>query len=158
MIVAVVVSASYLDQYFGGYRMRSLFPPAFSICVMLGVVATFATYLGTRSTTTRITVVSALLAVVAAAGLLDYEVEVRDLHSLVPIRACTASSPTLFRCRTQPRPADDVISLEAHQRSIPPETVRHSFQAREQLLDRWARVVPETETRDGRQANPSWSS
>ena len=62
----------------------SPFPPAFSICVMFGVLATLATFLSTRARFTRIVSITGLLALVATGGLLDYDVEMRDLHSWYP--------------------------------------------------------------------------
>ena len=119
VMIAVILSASYLDEYFGGYGMRSLFPPAFSICVMLGLVATFATFLGTRSTTTRVAFVSALLALVATAGLLDYEVEVRDLHHWYP-SALAQLRRRLFFDPSAPRRAEPSRALRrTRDRSIP---------------------------------------
>jgi hypothetical protein len=84
VIVVILQVISYLDSYFVERWMMTLFPPAFSICVMLGVVATIATYLGTRSRTTRAVVVCAMLFVLALAGMLDYEVEISSMGDWYP--------------------------------------------------------------------------
>ena len=115
-----------------------MFTAAFSICVMLGVVATFVTYLGTRARTTRVVVVSTLVALVAAAGCLRYEVEVRDLDPWYPSALAQLQDRLLLRPKraTSGGPAR---SLEAYQKSINPHLASlESFRAREQLLGRWA--------------------
>ncbi len=138
VIVVFILAGSYFDQYFDGNRIKSLFPAAFSICVMLGVVATFVTYLGTRTRTTRVVVVSTLVALVAAAGCLRYEVEVRDLDPWYPSALAQLQDRLLLRAKraTAGGPAR---SLEAYQKSINPHLASlESFHAREKLLDRWA--------------------
>ena len=138
VIVVLIMVASYVDQYFDGNRIKALFTAAFSICVMLGVVATFVTYLGTRARTTRVVVVSTLVALVAAAGCLRYEVEVRDLDPWYPSALAQLQDRLLLRPKraTSGGPAR---SLEAYQKSINPHLASlESFRAREQLLGRWA--------------------
>ena len=56
IIVTLVVLFSHVDQYVGAKVAMSPFPPAFSICVTLGVIATFATLLSTRTWFTRLVV------------------------------------------------------------------------------------------------------
>ena len=84
VIVAVVYALSYADQSAGHRYMRALSPPAFSLCVMLGVVSTFVTWLGTSRPRTQFAIVGVLALAVAVAGLLDYEVELRDLYDRYP--------------------------------------------------------------------------
>ena len=119
----------------------SPFPPAFSICVMFGVLATFATFLSTRTWFTRIVSISFLLVLVAASGLLDYDVEIRDLHSWYP------SALAQLRRRVSPDPATPpsysrVTNLESFQRNIPPQAAALAWREREALLDRWASSFP----------------
>ena len=137
VIIAVIWATSYLDQLLGLNWMRSLFPPAFSICVMMGVVATFTTYLGTRSWTIRAITAASILALVAAAGMLDYEVEIRDLHSFYP-----SASLQIFRQlgldAADGSHGGHVASLELYQRSTVPKHSEDSRRTREKLLDRWA--------------------
>ena len=138
VIITVVFATSYLDQFLGLHWMRSLFPPAFSICVMLGMIATFATFLGTRSWTTRLVVAASILAVVAAAGLLDYEVEIRDLHSWYPSAAAQLRSQIgLEMAKDSAR--GKVASLESFQRTTSSRAADESRLARESLLDRWVK-------------------
>jgi hypothetical protein len=137
VIVVMIQAISYLDFYSVERWMMSLFPPAFSICVMLGVVATIATYLGTRSRTTRAVVVCALLFVLAIAGMLDYEVEISSLADWYPtpgqqlVRQIVPAAAPRY-------PGTGVTDLEVFQRGTSPATSRESHQAREKLLDRWA--------------------
>ncbi len=84
VIVGVLLAASFLEPLVGHDRMHRIIPPAFSICVMLGVVATFTTYLGMKRWPARIAVVFVMLALMAATGTLSYEVEVRDLSAWYP--------------------------------------------------------------------------
>ena len=137
VIVVMLQIVSHLDFYFVERWMMSLFPPAFSICVMLGVVATFATYLGTRSRTTRAVVVCALLFVLAVAGMLDYEVEISSLGDWYPTpgqQIVRQIVPT----RGARYPGSRVTDLEVFQRATSSVTSRESHEAREKLLDRWA--------------------
>ncbi|MGO9918412.1 MAG: hypothetical protein ACLQIB_27405 [Isosphaeraceae bacterium] len=138
IIVAIVVAASFLEPLVGHEIMHAIIPPVFSICVMLGVVATFVTYLGTRRWSARIVAVVVLLALVAAAGMLSYEVEIRDLHALYP--------SAFVQIRDQfvlPSPGDavraGVVSLERFQKEIPPGAAHRAWQERQALLDRWSR-------------------
>ena len=81
-------------------------------------------------------VVSTVLALLALAGMLDYEVEIRDIHDRYP------SAYQQLRRRLSPRgttglPQRGVVSLEDFQRGTSPKTSEKSFEARELLLDRW---------------------
>ena len=102
VIVTAVVLFSHLDQYVGAKVAMSPFPPAFSICVMFGVLATFATFLSTRTWFTRIVSISVLVMLVAASGLLDYDVEIRDLHSWYPSADRAAQAPSFVEPATPP--------------------------------------------------------
>ena len=135
----MIQAVSYLDFYSADRWMMSLFPPAFSICVMLGVVATFATYLGTRSRTTRSRSCARCSLLIALAGMLDYEVEISSLGELVPVAAISSSC---VRSR-----ADGSAQNSRRQGDRPGEssrgplrrsTSKESHAAREKLLDRWA--------------------
>ncbi len=138
VILAVIQLISYLDFYSADRWLLSLFSPVFSVCVMLGVVATFTTYLGTRSRTTRLVVASSLLLLVALAGMLDYEVEIRGLHDWYP----SAKQQILFDLATVGPDANrggKVRKLEQFQRTTSTDlTSKESHEAREKLLDRWA--------------------
>jgi hypothetical protein len=152
LIIALIVSASYLDQYVGGDWLRSLFPPAFSICVMLGVVATFATYLGARPWSARVLILTTLAVLAAAGGLLDYEVEIRDLHRWYP--SAFAQLRRQLSLDQNATFADGYVkSLEAYQRTTPAKAAEESHGVREKLLDRWAqsfRGAGDAKTVDGR--------
>src|SRR5262249_43549129 len=116
--------------------MMSLFPPAFSICVMLGVVATFVTYLGTRSRTTRATVVCTLLLLLALVGMLDYEVEISTLADWYPSpQAQLLSNLALAGSPHDPR--GRVTDLVQFQKDTSPAASAESHRAREKVLDRW---------------------
>ena len=135
VIITAVFATSYLDQLLGLHWMRWLFPPAFSICVMLGMIATFAAFLGTRSWNTRLVVAASILAVVAAAGLLDYEVEIRDLHSWYPSAAAQLRSQIgLETAKDSAR--GKVASLASFQRTTSSRAADESRLARESLLNR----------------------
>ena len=111
---------SHLDQYVGAKMAMAPFPPAFSICVMFGVPATFATFLSTRTWFTRIVSISCLLVLVAAAGLLDYDVELRDLDSWYP--SAREQLGAGFRLDPSNPPSySRVTHLESFQRNIPPQ-------------------------------------
>ena len=139
VILIMIQLISYLDQYSIDRWLRSLFPPAFSICVLFGLVATYATYLGTRSRRTRTLVVCAFLCILALAGMLDYEVEIRNLHDLYP----SAHKQLVYNLAPEGSLAGTygaVTSLEKYQRkTVPDPTSRESHAKREQLLDRWVR-------------------
>ncbi len=72
--------------------MIRLMPPAFSICFLLGVLATLVVWVGTWSFRTKSVVGLVVLALVAMAGVLDFEVVLRDLSQsrkdLFPRRIC----------------------------------------------------------------------
>ncbi len=138
IIVAILVAASFLEQFVGHELMHAIIPPAFSICVMLGVVATFVTYLGTRRWSARIAVAVVLLAFVAAAGMLSYEVEIRDLHALYP-SAFDQIRDQFVLASPAGTPRAGVVNLERFQKEIPPGAAHRAWQERQALLDRWAR-------------------
>jgi hypothetical protein len=137
IIVTLVVLFSHLDQYVGAKMAMAPFPPAFSICVMFGVPATFTTFLSTRTWLTRIVSISCLLVLVAAAGLLDYDVELRDLHSWYPsARAQLARRVSLQP--SNPPSYSQVAHLESFQRNTPPQAAALAWREREIQLGRWA--------------------
>ena len=140
MIVGVLFAVSYVEE-FGLNWMRWLFPPAFCICVMLGVVATFATFLSMRSWCMQVTVVSVLLVLLALAGMLEYEVEIYDLHHLYP-SAYQQLRRRLSLRESPPITKSGVVSLENFQRGTSPWASEESFKAREKLLDNWAGSFP----------------
>src|SRR5262249_24968635 len=131
VIVAVPFLVSYVEEFLEYFQLVSnpdrlhwiklVFSPAFSICVMLGVVATFTTFLGTKPWPTRIAVVSALVALVAVAGMLDYEVEVRELHRWYP-SAAEQIRLHLGPEATAPPSHEEVADLVNFQRRTPDGT------------------------------------
>src|SRR5262249_43901008 len=116
VILVMVQAVSYLDSCSVDRWMMSLFPPAFSICVMLGVVATFVTYLGTRSRMTRASVAGALLFALAVAGMLDYEVEISSMSEWYP-SAGEQFLRQFMPARTSRYPGSKVTDLEVFQRA-----------------------------------------
>jgi hypothetical protein len=153
VIVTAVVLFSHLDQYVGAQVAMSPFPPAFSICVMFGVLATFATFLSTRTWFTRIISISVLVVLVAASGLLDYDVEIRDLHSWYPSAVAqlgrrVSSDPAI------PPSYARVTNLESFQRSIPPGAADQAWRQREALLARWASSFPAPDSAAAGPARP----
>jgi hypothetical protein len=153
LIIAVIMLVSYVDEYIGGNWIRSLFPPAFSICVMLGVIATFATFLGARRWSTRIAILSAMLVLAAAAGLLEYEVEIRDLHPWYP-SAFAQLRHQFSSAEYAKGTGGDVKSLEDYQRNAPPGAADDSRVAREKLLDRWVQSFRRPGETNARTAKP----
>ena len=153
VIVVLIQAASYVDFYSADRWMMSLFPPAFSICVMLGVVATFATYLGTRSRTARAAVVCTILLLIALVGMLDYEVEISSLGEWYPSPQSQLLSKLAIK-RSAQDSGGKLSSLELFQKSTSPATSQDSHDAREKLLDRWSESFKAPGARSGADKKP----
>ena len=153
VIVVLIQAVSYVDFYSADRWMMSLFPPAFSICVMLGVVATFATYLGTRSRTARAAVVCTILLLIALVGMLDYEVEISSLGEWYPSPQSQLLSKLAIK-RSAQDSGGKLSSLELFQKSTSPATSQESHDAREKLLDRWSESFKTPGARSGADKKP----
>ena len=136
LIVAVVMLVSYVDEYIGGDWLRSLFPPGLFHLRHAGRDRDVCNLSRHRTWSTRIAILSALLVLAAAAGLLDYEVEIRDLHPWYP-SAVAQLRHQFSSAGYAKKDGGDVKSLEDYQRNAPPGTADESRVAREKLLDRW---------------------
>ncbi len=77
--VLVILGIVFLGSYLMSEPMIRLMPPAFSICFLLGVLATLVVWVGTWSFRTKSVVGLVVLVLVAMAGVLDFEVVLRDL-------------------------------------------------------------------------------
>jgi hypothetical protein len=75
-----IVAFLYILAWLLPTQTRALFPPAFSLCILLGVSMTIIVWLGMkRHWRSRLIAASTVLALVAASGMLDYDVVLRDL-------------------------------------------------------------------------------
>jgi len=139
----IIVGLLYLVAWaFPGATQR-LFPPAFSLCILLGVLATFSVWLGVRQhRKSRVIAAVAILTLVAASGMLDYDVVIRELAGKVP------GSPDLYPplseqyryhlslSESKPR-YSKVVDLTRFQKSRKLADGAADLAARQKLLDRW---------------------
>jgi hypothetical protein len=153
IIVAFLLAASSLESVVGHSLMHRIIPPAFSICVMLGVVATLTVYLATRTWGERCVLGGTVLALIALAGTLRYEVECRDLAAWYP------SAFHQIRDQIIPPPPDaplraGLVSLERFQDESLPDAPRLAWEKRDALLDRWARSFENSHGRNAENRRP----
>ncbi|MDG3007886.1 hypothetical protein [Paludisphaera mucosa] len=141
IILTLVFLASYVDEWWAaapGLRWTyRLFPAAFSMCVALGVLATAATWMGTRSWATRIAFGAVLAALLSAGGALDYEVQLRDLENLYP-SATDQYSRHLASVVSKPDWYRGVVDLQEFQRArMTPAAATEATTRRLDLLKNW---------------------
>jgi len=140
----IIVGLLYLAAWAFPDATRRLFPPAFSLCILLGVIATAVVWLGMRGHwKSRAIAAAVVLVLVAASGMLDYDVVIRDLAGRTP------GAPSLY-----PRPSDQyrhhlslsgskpasyarVVGLTEFQKSRQLSEGLDDFKTREAMLDRW---------------------
>jgi hypothetical protein len=134
-------------------RFMRYFPPAFSICVVFTVVATFAIWVGTKSWATRWTIAGVMLALLALAGALDYEVRLDDLEAWYPSTAQQLGR-RLDPRHARPKDYGSVVSLADYQKEkderavgrcpkneasgVRPAQSLDSKAQRQEILQRWA--------------------
>jgi hypothetical protein len=155
VLVTTVFLISYLDESIGFHLMRWLFPAAFSICVVLGVLATAATWVAMQAWPTRIALGSTVVALLAAAGTLDYEVEFRDLADRYPSWHDQLRR-WLGPAGGQPARYKGIVNLAAFQRKAMKDSdADEAHRVREELLENWRKsfgvggpsVAPDGRTR-----------
>ncbi|AMV40717.1 hypothetical protein [Planctomyces sp. SH-PL62] len=136
--LVIVLTVVFVLSYYDEASSRWLFPAAFSMCIVLGVLATALTWLGTRSWGVRLAVGLTLFALLAAGGALDYEVRLRGFEDLYP------SSFQQYRRRlasveSKPPWYHGVKDLQEAQRAEPPgDAAEQAAQERRtELLERW---------------------
>lgn len=141
----IIVGLLYLAAWtFPGATQR-LFPPAFSLCILMGVLATFVVWLGVRGHwKSRAIAAGVVLVLVAASGMLDYDVVVRDLAGRSP------GSPNLYATLgeqyryhlslsgSKPASYGEVVDLAEFQKSRTLADGRADWGAREKVLDAWS--------------------
>lgn len=151
--IVLIITAVFLVSYAQRDLMMRLFPPAFSICVVLGVVATVATWLDTRSWPTRLVIGTVVLGLLAVAGMIDYEVVLKDLERYYP-------TPTdqLWRKVVaddqKPYASGNVKDLESYQRHIEPDAAAQAHRERVAGLERWAQSFRDPTGPPGAAAKP----
>lgn len=129
-----------------------LFPPAFSICVLLGLIATFTVWAATWEPRVRVAAALLILGLMTCSGGLDYEVELKDLKGWYPsaldqIRhqfdVPETSLPTYAKIK----------SLRDYQKRVASNDADASEQARkkrETVLDLWAHRVKSQRSTPGK--------
>jgi hypothetical protein len=140
----IIVGLLYLAAWTFRSATQWLFPPALSLCILLGVLATAVVWLGVRGHwKSRATVAVITLVLVAASGMLDYDVVVRDLAGKTP------GSPNLYPTvgeqyryhlslsESKPDSYGEVVDLADFQRSRTLADGRADWEAREKILDAW---------------------
>ncbi|MDB5351398.1 MAG: hypothetical protein JWN86_2645 [Planctomycetota bacterium] len=159
--ILLIITCIFLTSYLAPHRMRQISPPAFSICVVLGVVATFATWLSMMRLRARLAFVGVVALLLAISGGLEYEVELDDLEDWYP-SAGQQLTRRLASDRQRPAGYGRVVDLADHQRSIDPTaaleaqlgpTARPRVGAetdarasREDFLERWKRSLASRST------------
>ncbi|WP_165251314.1 hypothetical protein [Paludisphaera soli] len=140
----IIVGILYLVAWIFPGTTQRIFPPAFSLCILLGVLTTFVVWLGVRQhRKSRVIAAVSIVTLVAASGMLDYDVEVRDLAGVTP------GSPDLYPplreqyryhlslSQSKPESYGKVVDLTKFQKSRALADVAADFAARQKLLDRW---------------------
>ncbi|WP_337173291.1 hypothetical protein [Paludisphaera sp.] len=140
----IIVGLLYLAAWTFPTATQRLFPPAFSLCILMGVMATSLVWLGVRGHwKSRLILAGIVLALVAASGTLDYDVVVRDLAGVTP------GSPDLYPSvgeqaryhlslsESKPDPYGKVVDLADYQRSRKLADGREDQVEREKILDAW---------------------
>ncbi|MDG3004969.1 hypothetical protein [Paludisphaera mucosa] len=140
----IIVGILYLVAWVFPAATQRLFPPAFSLCILLGVLATFLVWLGMRQHwKSRAIAAAAILGLVAASGMLDYDVLVRDLAGGSPGGPDLYPTPLeqyryhLSLSEAKPQTYARVVDLAAFQKERKLTEGRADFEARQKLLDRW---------------------
>lgn len=140
----IIVGLLYLAAWTFPVATQSLFPPAFSLCILMGVLATFVVWLGVRGHwKSRAIAAGFMLALVATSGMLDYDVVVRDLAGREP------GAPNLYpplyeqfryhlsQSASKPTAYGEVVDLAEFQKSRKLADGRKDWEARERILDAW---------------------
>lgn len=135
--ILIVLVAVFVVSYLAPSGVRRFFPPAFSLCVLLGVAATTATWLETRSPRMRAAIGVAGLFLVAMAGVLDYEVILDDLRDRYP-PAYAQIVRRLVGDGTRPETYAGVYDLASYQRSYRRKADADAYEHRERILDHWS--------------------
>ncbi|AMV37803.1 hypothetical protein [Planctomyces sp. SH-PL62] len=140
----IIVGILYLVAWVFPNATQRMFPPAFSLCILLGVLATFSVWLGVRQhRKSRVIAAVAVLTLVAGSGMLDYDVVVRDLAGKTP--GAPDLYPTVLEqyryhlslSQSKPRTYGEVVDLAKFQKSRELSDGAADFAARQKLLDRW---------------------
>ena len=123
------------------YHLVSHVPAAFSICILLGVIATATTWFVTRSRLVRWSLVIGVVLLVSLVGALDYEVEIRELAGRYP------SAREQFARHLSPedsipasyRAARGRGSKQYQKKALTAADWKDAWVERQRRLDRWRR-------------------
>ena len=113
----LILSAIFLISYVPYIGQHRLSPAAFSICMMLGVLGTFATWLSMMKRLTRSLIVAGVLTLLALSGGLDCEVLVDDLAAWYPSAGGEQLGRRLSADRARPESYGRVVDLAEHQKT-----------------------------------------
>jgi len=154
--ILIIVAILYLLAWVFPRTTQTLFPPAFSLCILLGVVLTLLVWLGMRRNwRSRLIAAGVTLCLIAASGMLDYDVVIRDLAGKFPGSPNLYATPAeqygyhISMSSSKPRSYGKVVDLTEFQKDQDPSKMGPAdFEARQAILDRWKRLMtkgPETE-------------
>jgi|GEM_PF-1382191 len=143
--ILIIVGLLYFFAWLFPKATQALFPPAFSLCILLGVLLTLVVWLGMRRNwRSRLIAAGVALCLIAATGMLDYDVVIRDLAGKFPGAPNLYATPGeqyryhISMSSSRPRSYGKVVDLTKFQRTQDPSKAGPAdFQAREAILDRW---------------------
>lgn len=157
----IIVGLLYLATWLFPLATQRLFPPAFSLCILLGVIATLVVWLGMRGHwKSRALAAAVVLVLVAASGMLDYDVVIRDLAGRTPGAPSLYPRPSeqyryhLSLSESKPTTYGRVVDLTEFQKSSKIAEYHADFKAREAQLDRWLAGIKRVRPAAGGSAKP----
>jgi len=143
--ILIIVGLLYLLAWLFPWTTQTLLPPAFSLCILLGVALTLVVWLGMRRNwRSRLIAAGVALCLIAASGMLDYDVVIRDLAGKFPGAPNLYATPAeqyryhISMSSSKPRSYGKVVDLTRFQKAQDPSKAGPAdFKARQEILDHW---------------------
>lgn len=156
--ILIIVAILYLLAWVFPGTTQTLLPPAFSLCILLGVALTLLTWLGMRRNwRSRLIASCVALCMIAASGMLDYDVVIRDLAGGFPGSPDLYATPSeqyryhISMSSSKPTSYGKVVDLTDFQKAQDPSKAGPAdFKAREMILDRWRQRMAVAEKAGGK--------